>query len=172
MSLLKIEMPWWLKGTIIEDLKTVLQAAWDVIEQHIDKINQVSHIETTVDAAIDLLWQELPIQPDINKEDRRNFIKYYDQYLEYLGTRPGIMLTKEMFDLEQFDLEALRETANAAFHPWFALRIYLNYEDELERIKQYLKIVAPARCKFHTHLIKHKEAPGRFGINRFGKRFG
>jgi len=172
MSLLELNLPWWLSGQAMRDLKKIAQACWDFSISQVNKIFDLCHVGTCPEAAIDIYWSELPIQPDIDGGDRRNFIKYYKDYLDYLGTRNAIELTQGVFNLDNFILYALRDTANADLHPWFAGRVYMSWDGEkTERIVSFIRTVAPARCKYHMHLVPYMP-PGRFGYNRFGKRFG
>jgi len=172
MSLLQISLPWWLSNKTIRDFKNIFLACWQFTIVQINKIFDLCHVGTCPEASVDILWDELPLKPDIADAVRRNFIIHYNLYTDKLGTRPGIMLTQSMFDLDYMEVQALRDTPVAHLYPWFALRIRLTWDDSrIDRIIDFLNVVKPARTKFHTQVLPPRTFGG-FGKKPFGKTFG
>ncbi len=156
------------KNVAYRDLKKISDAVYKALHERIAKFRAQSHYDTMTDTAIEILWNELPFKPK-NVPDKRKFIKYYSAYLRDFGTLKGIMTTKDYFDLEYFEVVNLRKDAATADYPHCCLRIRMSDDAEswakIPAVREYLRIVAPARCKFHTQIC-----PPR---NRgYGKRYG
>lgn len=168
----KAILPAWLKGPNILDLKKCGEAAAQLLLDQQQKIIALRHLRTTSKTMIQVHWDDLPIKPPVAPEDRRNFMRYYEQYLNSLGTEDGIRLTQNVFNLADFDLSVPYETDRKEEYPYHVLRIRISWQSQeiRERIRNFLRRVAPARSKYHTIIQPSKTVSGR-GRKR-GRTYG
>lgn len=163
---------WHLKNQPIIDLDAIAQKCWEALTGLIEKLVTVIHYATMPETAVHVLWDDLPMKPFSETVDKKNFIKYYEQYLEIFGTRPAINTTQGHFQLDYFEVINLRYFPAADLYPQCCMRIRMQWDaDKLTSISKYLEIVGPARTKFHKELLPPRTLGG-FGKKPFGKTFG
>lgn len=168
---MKIDLPWWLQNQLMRHLRKIAETCWGMMIGKLDLTSRLAHASLATPTAINILWEELPIKPEIPFENRKEFILNYDTYLDTLTTRAGIMATKEQFGLDVFEMTPLGELYPESY-PWFALRFRVTWDEEkIPRVRDYLKKVVPARCVFHLQLVPAGLYRG-FGRTPFGRSFG
>jgi hypothetical protein len=153
-----------LQGKIATRLKEIAQACWDQVGLKADALFALSRVNTTTQKGVNILWEDLPIKPNLtDTQDRRNLIINYDNFYDGLGTRSSIEVAKEIFEFDSFEYTELRDdTEVSTLYPFHFVRIRCNQDDleKIDRLRSYLISVAPARCKFHTHITYPKMTGG------------
>ena len=154
-----ISLPSFLKNTTCLYLKAVFTALWqEMVLDNIERVRRVQHLNTNSDLAIEMMYEDLPLKPEIPPSDKRDFIRLYPVYVEKMTKRRGIETCQEVYDLNEFHLRELRRTKYKDLYPYHFLRVYLDQEayedpDRLSQIREYIRKMAPARCKFHTQIL-------------------
>jgi len=162
-------LPWHLLGPKATDLQTIIIGLWDYCALELNKITRINFIATMPDEGISILWDELPFKHDIAIADRRDFLLNYAQYMQWLGTRSGVMLAQSIFHLAEFEVIELGRLA--PYHPYFVRLVRFTQTASDARVIQYITDVSPARCKFHT-LFAPPRLIGGLGGAKLGRNLG
>ncbi|MBL4860090.1 MAG: hypothetical protein JKX96_04295 [Acinetobacter sp.] len=189
MTKIKITLPSWLFGPVIQDLRLVFERTWQSIFDLMDqKMEEIHDIRQQPDEMIRIQFEDLPIKPFVNGSvlqqyadfqkflnpaEQRTFLLNYRDYIDGLGTDNGILLAAEIFGLDSFKLLKLYNSPLSDQQTWFALQIRMDWKsaDERKRIREFVSAVAPSRCKFHKTYLPPVERRG-LGYTKLGRTLG
>lgn len=145
---------WWLRNKSVLDLEKIAQDIWNLLESKIYNVVDILHYDSMKETTIDLLYNQLPIQPFTDVESKKNFVRYYEQYLEEFGTVEAIEKAGQFFNIDNFRVEILRFSEYSAYYPFHMIRIWIP-EKHLnnKELKNFIRFVGPGRSVFHTHYV-------------------
>ncbi|MDH5561659.1 MAG: hypothetical protein OEY59_12490 [Deltaproteobacteria bacterium] len=165
------ELPFWMGGPFWAALRNIAVTIWDKIELAINNVIKSARIEHAGAETLKIKWLDLPIKPTVPESIKKDFIKYYDQFMDNGGKLDGVMLTQTIFGLTEFYLETSKELTNLPV-PHHYLRYWVDAgTGQLSEIRAFLRIAGPGRSVFHTDIFEIEPALG-YGITPYGQNYG
>ena len=157
---LQSSVPYWLESQPWNDLKTLIEAFFeDWIIDIENKVRRCWILDDAPQTVIDLLFEELPIQPFLfSSQQKINYLRSYFEISAKHEKRVALESIKTIFDLEHLYLQRMRDTA---LYPYFynawSLRIHIApySEEKAEAVLRYAQFIVSAKRYFYMQVVPY-----------------